>query len=61
MKWVFENHEGTKVYYSADVIERIKKIALEACLTCGECQSEFSAKSYCDINEILEIIVNEDK
>lgn len=26
-KWVFENYQGTQVYYSADVIEKIYKIA----------------------------------
>lgn len=61
MKWVTDRIGKEQVWYSGDVIANIKKIALEACLTCGECQTEFSQKSYCDINEILEIIINEDK
>ena len=61
MKWNTTRLNQPFTWYSADVIEKIKKIALEACLTCGECQTEFSQKSYCDINEILEIIINEDK
>lgn len=32
----------------------IRKIALESCLCCGECKSEFSTKSYCDFNEIIQ-------
>lgn len=40
----------------ATIIEKIKKIMLETCLTCGECQTEFSQKTYCEINEVLEII-----
>lgn len=60
MKWVFENHEGTKVYYSADVIEKIYRIA------------KWSSNYYNNKNDdvlqcaekhqrIVDIIENEDK
>jgi len=61
MKWNTTRLNQPFTWYSADVIKKIKKIALETCLTCGECQTEFSQKSDCEINEILEIITNEDK
>lgn len=61
MKWVVDKIGVEQVWYSGDVIEKIKKIALEACLCCGECKTEFSQKSYCDWNEILELINSEDK
>lgn len=59
-KWVFENHQGTQVYYSADVIERIYKIA------------KWSSNYYNNKNDdvlqcaekhqrIVDIIENEDK
>lgn len=60
-KWVLDTFQGKKVWYSVDVIAKIKKIALEACLCCGECKTEFSQKSYCDWNEILELINSEDR
>ena len=47
MKWVFENHEGIKVYYSADVIERIKELC--------------KRRPYQTIEKILQIIEDEDK
>lgn len=60
MKWVFENHEGIKVYYSADVIEKIYRIA------------KWSSNYYNNKNDdvlqcaekhqrIVDIIENEDK
>lgn len=60
-KWVLDTFQGKKVWYSADVIAKIKKIALEACLCCGECKTEFSQKSYCEWNEILELINSKDR
>lgn len=59
-KWVFENHQGTQVYYSADVIEKIYKIA------------KWSSNYYNNKNDdvlqcaekhqrIVDIIENEDK
>lgn len=45
----------------ATAIEKIKKIMLETCLTCGECQTEFSQKTYCEINEVLEIITKKEE
>lgn len=58
MKWVFENHEGTKVYYSADVIERIKKIATSITQDYDGNQAHRMIE---DAEEILKIIKNEDK
>ena len=59
-KWVFENNQGTQVYYSADVIEKIYKIA------------KWSSNYYNNKNDdvlqcaekhqrIVDIIENEDK
>jgi len=59
-KWVFKNHQGTQVYYSADVIEKIYKIA------------KWSSNYYNNKNDdvlqcaekhqrIVDIIENEDK
>jgi len=47
MKWVLENHEGTKVYYSADVIEKIKDL----------CEK----RPFQTVEKILQVIENEDK
>lgn len=59
-KWVFKNHQGTQVYYSADVIEKIYRIA------------KWSSNYYNNKNDdvlqcaekhqrIVDIIENEDK
>jgi len=61
MKWVTDRIGKEQVWYSGDVVANIKKIALKACLTCGECKTELKQKTQCEWNEILELIINEDK
>lgn len=39
-----------------NILQEIKEIALKACECCGECQTEFSIKEYCDFYEILKKI-----
>ena len=46
----------TKAKKYKNALKEIKKIVLEACLCCGECQTEFSTKNYCDFSEILQKI-----
>lgn len=62
-KWVFENHQGTQVYYSADVIERIRQEVQED-VTCEsrECGcDDYYECLECLKNTILKIIESEDK
>lgn len=39
-----------------NILQKIKEVALKACECCGECQTEFSIKEYCDFYEILKKI-----
>ena len=39
-----------------ETLAEIKDIALKACECCGECQTEFSQKDWCDFKEILQKI-----
>lgn len=52
--WVRDN----KVWYEAELIEKIKQIALTNCLTCGECKHGFKHEQ-CGYNDILELILKE--
>lgn len=59
--WKTTNYSGKEViWYSQEEVKEmlaeIKEIALEACLCCGECQTEFSEKDYCDFKQILQKI-----
>ncbi len=57
MVWNTTNYKGEPVtWYSQETIDKIKKVVLTACECCGECQTEFSKKDYCDFAEILKII-----
>ena len=73
MKWIRENYKGEKVvWYSGDVIEKIKEIAKhcmkqDICTLCKysnncyvACTSE-NGLEYDNNKRILEIIDNEDK
>ena len=57
-KWVFENHQGTQVYYSADVIEKIKKACEqnEKDSFCYDCIYEGGIAK-----KVLQIIESKDK
>ena len=62
MKWVRENYKGEKVvWYSADVIEKIKRIVkrlyYEDLIECKKSLTEILDECH----EILEIIENEDE
>ena len=58
--WKLENHEGVKYWYEAELIEKIKAIALTNCLTCGECKNGFKFEQ-CGYNDILEQILENEK
>jgi len=34
MKWIFENFQGRQVWYSSDVIDKIKQLASPHCSEC---------------------------
>ena len=54
-KWVLNTFQGIKIWYSNDVIERIKKIAKD--IVKNDVYENSDAKA----SEILKIIENEDK
>lgn len=54
--WVRDN----KVWYEAELVNKIKEIALTNCLTCGECKHGFKPEQ-CGYNDILELILQENE
>lgn len=60
-KWVLENHEGVKTWYSGDVVEKIKKIT-EQLYYKDLTEGKKSLDEILDeLHKILEIIRNEDE
>ena len=56
--WQTVDYKGNTVkWYEAELIEKIKQIALN-CLTCGECKHGFKVEQ-CGYNDILELILQE--
>lgn len=60
-KWKLDTFEGVKVWYSADVIDRIKNIARDE--ICGDCPTPCLDKMVesCGYKKILELIKKEDE
>ncbi len=58
--WRINTFEGEKIFYEAELIEKIKQIALTNCLTCGECKHGFKFEQ-CGYNDILELIQENEK
>ena len=53
--WKLDTYKGEQTYYEAELIEKIKEIALTNCLTCGECKHSFKFEQ-CGYSDILDLI-----
>lgn len=59
--WQTVDYKGNTVkWYEAELIEKIKEIALTSCLTCGECKNGFVFEQ-CGYNDILDLIQENEK
>jgi hypothetical protein len=59
--WITTDYKGDTVkWYEAELINKIKQIALTNCLTCGECKHGFKFEQ-CGYNDILELIQENEK
>ena len=60
-KWVLDTFEGTKVWYSGDVIERIKQFIQCRCNSCIKILNTGHTCKKCDWYKLNKIIEREDK